>query len=379
VTGDTNLSSDLYVNNTYQNVGIGANTTVGTYKLDVTGSIRSTGSILIGTNTLYANITSGNVGIGTITPAYTLDVTGNIRSTGNILIGTNTIYTNITSGNVGIGTLTPAYTLDVAGNIRSTGNLTTSNGNVNIGTGGSSTSNISYSKPGQNYVLQFDVPGIINLNPTLGSGGTLTGVGINNQAPAYTLDVTGNCNVSNKLISKDASFNGNLNVGKDVSFNGNLSVGGNLTVNGTNNLYNSLISKIYPIGSIYMNYTSNLNPSDASLLGFGSWTIIPAGRMLVSHGGSFGNLGDTGGSESIQPHVHRVFNATSGNGVGIRISGSNAGNATDRYNSSGNSEGMGSSDEFLGSDCYTSQSVSNADDKSNYPPYRVVSMWYRTA
>lgn len=59
---------------------IGTTTNAG-YKLDVAGTLR---------NTLGANFatTSGNVGIGTTSPGVKLDVTGDVRASGSLVIGT---------------------------------------------------------------------------------------------------------------------------------------------------------------------------------------------------------------------------------------------------------------------------------------------------
>ena len=415
VTGSTNLSDDLYVNNTYNNVGIGANTTVGTYKLDVTGSIRSTVDNVVGGNLsvtgstnlsddLFVNSTNQNVGIGTITPnaTYKLDVSGNLRSTGNVLIGTNTLYANITSGNVGIGTITPAYTLDVTGNIRSTGNIITSNdittnGNVNIGTGGTSTSNISYSRPGSNYVLQFDVPGVINLNPTVG-----VGIKINN--PTAELDVNGNCKIRGNLstngyepndmptnwkgirtfdvfaigtvatgpnkdtVSASINKDGDGLIGRNLIVNGNLNVGGSLSVG---SLGVTILNLIYPVGSIYMNYNDNKNPKTLFSWNASNWEQLPAGTNLVSYGGSFQSVGATGGNATVNiKHNHQW---SQGAGAGYNIDATAVGSGSHSYNSDGSARYF---NDPLDGEYYT-----NFYDKdiSTYSPYVVVYIWKRTA
>lgn len=98
------------------------------------------------TNAIYVN-SSGNVGIGTTSPHCKLDVNGSIRANGNVLleaansttgggiafwdnsgwvngtINAKNLILNYAGGNVGIGTTNPAYKLDVKGQISSTENM----------------------------------------------------------------------------------------------------------------------------------------------------------------------------------------------------------------------------------------------------------------
>lgn len=61
------------------------------------------------------------------------------------------------------------------------------------------------------------------------------------------------------------------------------------------------MKKIYPVGSIYMS-TVSTNP--ATLLGFGTWEAMPAGRVLLAQGksswGTTYNAGSTGGEATHQ-------------------------------------------------------------------------------
>ena len=90
---------------------------------------------------------SGNVGIGTTTPKYKLDVNGSIRANGNVLleaansttgggiafwdasgwvngtINAKNLILNYAGGNVGIGILNPSCKLDVNGDIHNTTNI----------------------------------------------------------------------------------------------------------------------------------------------------------------------------------------------------------------------------------------------------------------
>ena len=81
------------------------------------------------------------------------------------------------------------------------------------------------------------------------------------------------------------------------------------------------MKKIYPVGSIYMS-TVSTNP--ATLLGFGTWEAMPAGRVLLAQGksswGTTYNAGSTGGEATHQltvgelpSHNHTASTNTTGN------------------------------------------------------------------
>lgn len=68
------------------------------------------------------------------------------------------------------------------------------------------------------------------------------------------------------------------------------------------------LEKVYPVGSIYMNATDSRNP--AQIFGFGTWTQISAGRVLLGAGtadsGTVYNAGGTGGEEKHQLTVNEL-------------------------------------------------------------------------
>lgn len=102
------------------------------------------GNVALGTtNTTTAALTvmNGNVGIGTWVPAQALSVNGTVSATGFISSGLITGQSNYLAANVGIGTTAPAQVLDVVGTLmrmRSPNNSTWSCGPNNSGTWGCS-------------------------------------------------------------------------------------------------------------------------------------------------------------------------------------------------------------------------------------------------
>jgi len=62
----------------------------------------------------------------------------------------------------------------------------------------------------------------------------------------------------------------------------------------------AILSQIYPVGSVYINASSTTNPG--TLLGFGTWTEMGAGRVLVNQDtgdASFDTLAETGGAKTV--------------------------------------------------------------------------------
>jgi len=166
-------------------------------------------------------------------------------------------------------------------------------------------------------------------------------------------------------------------IGKtSTTINGNLNVTGSIT---NNTIINTILNTVYPVGSIYMNYSNSTNPY--TLLGFGTWSQIPGGTTLVSlYGGtgdaSFNTINVSGGNATIQPHNHQWYVVKSDSYGSIDTTNASTGWGT--YGANGISI-SGFNDSEITTNSYTSNTVNNADPHSNYSPYLVVSMWKRTA
>jgi hypothetical protein len=121
---------------------------------------------------------------------------------------------------------------------------------------------------------------------------------------------------------------------------------------------------VYPVGSIYFNATVATNP--ATLLGFGTWAIYGAGKVMVgldSSDADFNALTDTGGSKThtlttaeMPAHTHTYGKSTTTESMSIHDISGLRGAATTNTSSTG---GGGA--------------------HNNLQPYVVIHMWKRTA
>ena len=97
--------------------------------------------------------------------------------------------------------------------------------------------------------------------------------------------------------------------------------GTNNTTIATTAFVQAALQAVYPVGSVYINADVGTDPS--TLLGFGTWSAIGAGRVLVGQDVSdplFDALGDTGGSKNatLVSHSHTASGSgtTGNNNVG---------------------------------------------------------------
>lgn len=124
-----------------------------------------------------------------------------------------------------------------------------------------------------------------------------------------------------------------------------------------------LLSKIYPVGSIYMSATLSTTSQVAAALG-GTWVAWGAGRVPVGVDTTqteFDTVEETGGSKYLQQHSHNTINWAAGYQTGSQsnyftvLCGSSSSN--------------------------TKQAVANAGtgDSGNLQPYITCYMYKRTA
>lgn len=150
------------------------------------------------------------------------------------------------------------------------------------------------------------------------------------------------------------------------------------------NLENASVSKeklqaevyesLYPVGSMYVNFTDNTNP--ATLLGFGVWTAVE-GRTVVGYDATqaeFNAAEKTGGSKT---NTHTHWTGTSNDGSAQYQTASNVITAN-----GGRSRVQSKSRSSIGA----SSSTTNTREDSTYPetidilqPYIVGYVWKRVS
>jgi hypothetical protein len=149
------------------------------------------------------------------------------------------------------------------------------------------------------------------------------------------------------------------------------------------------MKKIYPVGSIYMS-TVSTNP--ATLLGFGTWEAMPAGRVLLAQGksswGTTYNAGSTGGEATHQLTVGELPSHT--HSASTNVTGEHTHNYTTYQYLNWHGSKEASSDWMNTSTGLTSKAgnhshtvtinnTGSSNAHNNLQPYISVYIWKRTA
>lgn len=138
-------------------------------------------------------------------------------------------------------------------------------------------------------------------------------------------------------------------------------------------LQTEVYESIYPVGSMYVNFTDDTNP--ATLLGFGVWTAV-AGRTVVGYDGTqteFNAAEKTGGSKALAAHTHTIGNIFLAQGTGSLVLNDRNGDAILGSDNAVN----GVNGEYWGGTKNTGSSGSG--DGANLQPYITGYMWKRTS
>jgi len=139
-------------------------------------------------------------------------------------------------------------------------------------------------------------------------------------------------------------------------------------------------NKIYPVGSVYTNANSNVNPS--TLLGFGTWVPFGVGKVLVGTNAAdttFNTLGATGGSENaaVVSHTHAMSTGGNHRHTISRVRSNNSGGSYMEDANSSEAQRTSYTD-YGGSHTHNIIAAGESGAGKNLQPYVVVSMWKRT-
>jgi hypothetical protein len=159
------------------------------------------------------------------------------------------------------------------------------------------------------------------------------------------------------------------------------SVGVSTTQAASTAFVQAALAALYPVGSVYINATSAVNP--ATLLGFGTWSAFAAGRVLVGLNASnalFDTAEETGGSADavLVSHTHTATVTDPGHNhtfVQAVNTQPQSGSSTQCLTSSSTQNTSTATTGITVSNSTVGSSGTNA----NYQPYITVYMWKRTA
>jgi hypothetical protein len=129
---------------------------------------------------------------------------------------------------------------------------------------------------------------------------------------------------------------------------------------------------IYPVGSMYVNFTDNTNP--ATLLGFGVWQAV-AGRVVVGYDAAqteFNAAEKLGGHKAVGSHTHTIANIFLPQGTGSLVLNDRNGDAILASDNAVN----GVNGEYWGGTKNTNAN-GGAGDSGNLQPYIVGYVWKR--
>ena len=313
-------------------------------------------------NNIYTRVGAGNVGVGLNNPAYKLDVVGDINFTGNLLKNGNayssssgSLWTSsgsnlYFSGSVGIGNTDPGFKLDVSGkgyfndsvSIKSSGDTPTEESDLLIGTNSSfnifpsSSNRISYRTPGHGRYFTWktndpdgtfsDLQLLINFSPSsIMTWRNNYRVGINNNTPAYTLDVIGDINFTGNMYKNGSVYGSGggssslwSNNGGDVYYNsGSVGIGTTTPTSGLSVVVDGRTDSSHPVG-VHIGKDSNLAfielcESTGGHIDFstGDSSNDFNGRILYNHSGNYMSFFTSGNNERIR--INSVGNIGIGN------------------------------------------------------------------
>ena len=244
-----------------------------------------------GANNVVPN--NGNVGIGTLSPTASLHVYAddgddvlNIENSGGVQFnvspsGTMTIGGDLKIRDTGAGIEFPSGLRQVAPDALHASRGSENSDDLIL----ESDADISGETDGDNgsgdilMTVAGDTKAVVTNSGNFGIGTT---------SPSSKLDVVGNTEVT-----------GNTSIGGALTVTGKTTLGQLADGTADNQAVN--FDQIYPVGSIYMNASSNENPG--TLLGIGTWQALAPGRVLLGAGSNDGQTYTVGGTSGARTHT----------------------------------------------------------------------------
>ena len=185
----------------------------------------------------------------------------------------------------------------------------------------------------------------------------------------------------------------NVGSGKTAAIDGTMSLWGT-SITSVESIKNEVGKLLFPIGSIYSNYSDSTNPN--TLLGFGTWVALGATMLAGYKVGDayFGTPMGTGGSTDAVSvtHGHTATSSTTttildgGHShpftASVNAYGPRGGSGSEYWGATASGSNTGAVTANITASSSTSTTVASSGESGvgkNLPPFTTVYLWRRTA